>query len=214
MSRLSSRHLPFVFTIALATCISIFFSHSDATAETQYVSDFLVVKIRNSIDPPHRIIERIQTDEAVIVLEKKGKFYLVETEKGNRGWIDKQYLKTDPPKSLVIQDLRSELAALEQNIRNTLHPAVKPQTELIELQKENQDLYQQRDLLVKEVNTLKKQIRIPNKDSQEFVTQSDNNNSPSTPVVNIQLFLAGAAVFLAGIIVSNFAGRKKKRLSY
>ncbi|WP_136806311.1 TIGR04211 family SH3 domain-containing protein [Desulfosediminicola flagellatus] len=213
MHRSRSTYFILLFN-AIAIFYGLCFSCQNARAEIQYVSDYLVVKIRDKIEPPFKTIGRIKTDEAVTVLNKSGKFYLITTDDGRQGWVDNQYLTPKRPKSLLILELRNELAALKENTKYLLTEKVEPHPEIAQLQKENQSLLQQRDKLIEEVNTLKQQITISNLDSQKFSTQSDEIIAGTTESQNVQLFFAGALVFITGIIVSNFSGRKKKRFSF
>lgn len=83
-----------------------------AWAETRYVSDQLVINIKDKLEPPFTVVAKVRSNEAVNVLEENDTYAKVETEGKQVGWIAKQYLTTTAPKTLIIEQLQTELEAL------------------------------------------------------------------------------------------------------
>lgn len=87
-----------------------------AVAETRYISDQLVINIKDRLEPPFTVVAKVRSNEAVNILEENDTYARVETEGKQIGWIAKQYLTTTVPKTLVIQQLQAELEALRGKV--------------------------------------------------------------------------------------------------
>ena len=66
-------------------------------AETQYVSDHLVITVRTGQGAQFQIIKTLESGEHVEVLETTDTGYTrIETSDGTEGWVRTQYLATEP----------------------------------------------------------------------------------------------------------------------
>jgi SH3 domain protein len=83
-----------------------------AGAETRYVSDQLVINIKDRLESPFTVVAKVRSNEAVNVLEENDNYAKVETEGKQVGWIAKQYLTKTVPKTMIIEQLQTELEAL------------------------------------------------------------------------------------------------------
>ncbi len=77
-------------------------------AETLYVSDQLVVSLREQPQKGSASVTYLKTDMAVEVLEETGDYVKVRTKAGENGYILKKYLTSATPKSIIIKTLKSE----------------------------------------------------------------------------------------------------------
>ncbi len=68
----------------------LFLSPSFSQAEVRYVSDYLVVNIRDNVEKPFNTVGAVQSDEQVEVLERNGKYLKIRTLDGKEGWIKEQ----------------------------------------------------------------------------------------------------------------------------
>jgi len=109
-----------------------------ARAETRYISDQLVINIKDRLEQPYTVVAKVRSDEAVNVLEENDTYARVETEGKQVGWIAKQYLTTTVPKTAVIEQLRKELETIRTQGQPSEGGGVSPQ--LAELQKERDRL--------------------------------------------------------------------------
>lgn len=97
---------PFLLTMATAL------SSGSLAQETQYISDMVLVPVRSGAGSEYRIVNRgLPSGTALLVYAESedGEWTEIETRGGTRGWIPSQYLQSDPPASLLINDLRREL---------------------------------------------------------------------------------------------------------
>ncbi len=106
-------------------------------AETIYVSDRLVVGIREIPDNTAPSIGTLKSDDGVELLEEGDLFFKVRKDDGTEGYIKKQYLTKTRPKVLVIADLEKQLARqkkavadLKASMSSSASDLQKDQTEL------------------------------------------------------------------------------------
>lgn len=84
--------------------------------ETKYVSDFLIVNIKDSFEAPYNVVGTVQSDQKLEVLEKSGRYIKVRTEDNKEGWISSQYLKSSIPKKITIANQKLEIEQLLEKI--------------------------------------------------------------------------------------------------
>lgn len=89
----------------------------------RYISDVLVINIKNNLEKPYEVIGSVQSDDQVQVIEQKGNFCKIQTTDGKQGWIGKHYLKSEVPKTILIKQLRQEISDLKTQY-NLKQPAV------------------------------------------------------------------------------------------
>ena len=107
MKHCTVRHAATSLLILLALSPAI-----PAGAETRYVSDQLVINIKDRLESPFTVVAKVRSNEALNVLEENDTYARVETEDKQVGWIAKQYLTTTVPKTLIIEQLQAELESL------------------------------------------------------------------------------------------------------
>ncbi len=86
-------------------------------AQTAYVSDILILTFRQGPGPGYPVISALKSDTPLTIIEEKNGYLKVELSSGEQGWVNKNYIVTDPPKSIIIDQLKKENAALEDKIR-------------------------------------------------------------------------------------------------
>ena len=79
-----------------------------AWAETRYVSDQLVVSLREQPQNGSQPIIYLRTDMSVEVLEELGEYIKARTKAGEVGYIQQKYLTTETPKIVIIKRLQKE----------------------------------------------------------------------------------------------------------
>lgn len=84
-----------------------------AGAETRYVSDVLVINVRQAPEDSSPTIEHLRTGDAMEVLETQGAYLKVRTGDGVVGWVAAQYTSEETPKAVVIRRQQEELSRLK-----------------------------------------------------------------------------------------------------
>lgn len=81
---------------------------TSAWAETRYISDQLIVSLREQPRQGAESITYLRSDTAVDVLEESAEYIKVQTAAGDVGYIKQNYLTKEIPKSVIIKRLQKE----------------------------------------------------------------------------------------------------------
>ena len=93
-----------------------------AFAETRYVSDELIITLRQGKSTQHRIIKTLKTGTPLEILEEGESYLKVRTEDGTEGYVLRQYITSEPPKSQRIAELERVNASLNNYGSPDLEP--------------------------------------------------------------------------------------------
>jgi len=101
----------FVMTVALIDGSMPLF------ADTRYVSDLLIISVREGQGKDDQVLGYLKTAAPVEVLEEKDRYLKIKTEGGMEGWVLKQYIVQEKPKVRIIEDMRKEVMDLKEKIK-------------------------------------------------------------------------------------------------
>jgi SH3 domain protein len=85
-------------------------------ADTRYVSDILVISIRDAQRPDAAVLGYIKTPTPVDILEEQGDYLKIKTKDGLEGWALAKYIVSEKPKALIIEDMQTQIAQLKKDI--------------------------------------------------------------------------------------------------
>jgi len=112
-------------------------SASTSWAETRYISDLIVVSLREQPKNSAPPITYLRTDTAVEVLEETGEYIKARTKEGEVGYILQKHLTTATPKPVIINKLQKErdqlagkIAEIRKQAASTTSQSSKSQQEL------------------------------------------------------------------------------------
>ncbi len=88
----------------------------------RYISDVLVINIKDRLEKPFEVVASVQSDDPVTIIEENGNYLKVVTADNKQGWIAKQYLKSELPKAHLIKQLKQDVVELKKQL------ALKPAT--------------------------------------------------------------------------------------
>lgn len=212
-----------------------------ASADTQYVSDNLIIMMRSGAGGEYKILKTLKTGTPLEIIEEGGDYYRVQTKDGTEGWVLKRYMTVDTPKKIVISvlkqkikrskadlaRLKSERAVLAQGFKSDkslyksdvrkLEKTLKEKDGLIYgTKKELQQMTYKYKRLLKSSANVVKVVKERDKLSKDNVRLSAENKSLSQR--NKSLFRKSAILwFLAGAFVFFFGwavgqvSRRKRR---
>jgi len=111
-------------TILAKTVFAIFFivafivpaSVNSVLADTRYVSDRLIISVRDGQGQNAAVLGYIETGASVDILEEKEDLLKIRTEDGIEGWVRAQYIVSEKPRALIIENMKNEIAALNKEI--------------------------------------------------------------------------------------------------
>ena len=88
----------------------------DSSARTGYVSDKLVLTLREQPSLNTAVIDRLPSDTPLTILEENDEYMKVNLESGETGWVDKRFVVFELPKSILIQQLQEQNQNLTEQL--------------------------------------------------------------------------------------------------
>jgi len=114
------RPIAFIFLLCIfMTADQIVVESAAALSETdtlRYVTDVLVINIRNQLEKPNAVVGVVRTGDPVHIIEEQDNYVKIETADNKQGWLSKQYLKKESPESVNVQQLKQEVADLKKQL--------------------------------------------------------------------------------------------------
>jgi SH3 domain protein len=107
------RHLSIIFVLVI---VSLTILALQAEADTRYVGDQLVITMRQGKSSQHKILKTLRTGTPMEVLEEGPTYFKVRISDGTEGYVLRQYISSQPPKSLRIKELEVENSGLKNKI--------------------------------------------------------------------------------------------------
>lgn len=200
--------------------ISILFlgtTNESLLADTRYVSDRLIISVRAGQNNTSDILGYIKSDTPVDVLEEEGRYLKIKTENGLEGWVNTRYIISEPPKTLIIKDLRNERNRLRGEIETFKNKTIDSSNQssptklnyeqkIKELERTLKTHQQMASNGESELERLKKEnVRLKSE-----IGHLKKPNKSSMKSKSIQWFLVGAGVLFFGFMIGRSA-RKEKR---
>lgn len=108
------RYITIFLSLTVLT-LSIFLQ--PAAAETRYVDDQLIITLRMGKSSQHKILKTLKTGTPLEILNEEDETYLkVRTQDGTEGYVLRQYVSSNPPKSQRIAELERLNSSLQKKI--------------------------------------------------------------------------------------------------
>ena len=227
-----------IFWTLFLSCIAL----NAAYGVTQYVTDILILNLREGPGKDYKVIRTLKSNMPVEVLEENDRYLKVRTKEDEIGWVEKQYITTEAPQTILIEKMKKDLSELTEknrkieinltSLRNNLHSAqlrVKELEEEIgtcknELTRKDSELKQiagkgTATLAQKQDATKQKQDNIKYKNENAELKQKliaiEKENRQLRIKQMIWWFVAGGFVFLIGLITGRILSRKpEKKIFY
>ena len=218
----------FIFAIILTASIKSVF------ADTRYVSDELIISVRDGQNQDDTVLGHIRTGAAVDVLEEKERYLRIKTEDGLEGWVQAQYIISEKPNARIIEDLKNKIneqaslsekllatkkineiriRELEQEVNINQENTAKAKNELIELNKKYKKLLSNSENTDELITKLEKSKQLDSKLKTEISNLKKGSRNPLKSSM-IQPFLAGAGVLIVGLILGGLTRRRKRSKFY
>ena len=211
-------------------CLCGFVPMHTAMADVQYVSDLLIISVKENQDPDSSVVGYLRSAAAVEILDETEELMQVRAEDGIQGWVRKKFIVVDKPKAIIIRELEEKIALLEDDIKTLrqgsdaqdLHAVIDGyKQELVTLTASLENEKQMRSALqkdLKQVDQNYQQILDKNKQNEgigkELASVRNENKAlkekiaalapvTETPALsgNMKWFLIGGGVLLFGFII-------------
>jgi SH3 domain protein len=89
-------------------------THSQA--RTGYVSDMLILTFRQGPGTSFSVLKTLKSNTPLTILEEDKGYFKVALASGDTGWVDKQFIVFETPKSQIIEGLNQQKSALETKL--------------------------------------------------------------------------------------------------
>lgn len=218
--------------ILLFCCLmSVFFlPTAQALAETQYISDEIAVTLRRGPGTEYKILKSLKTGTPVEVVEEGENYLLVRIKDGTEGYILRQYLTGELPKSMVIARLNQEKERLQNRMKELEELGSGWTTEKAELQRQIADIQEafrgekeKRLMIAKSYQNLQEgsknvtelikerdQLKAENKLQSTELQKLRQENDKILRKAMVQWFLAGGGVLFLGWFMGKRSQPKKR----
>ena len=88
------------------------FSIEIVCAETRYVSDQLIITMREGQGKQYKIIKMLKSGTPLEIIEESEEYLKVRIKSGSEGWVLKQFITSETPKPDIIAGLEKEIDRL------------------------------------------------------------------------------------------------------
>ena len=194
-------------------------------AQTHYVTaDSIPIDLRTGPSNQHRVIADLKEASEVEVLESISGWSRVQVKDGKEGWILTRFLSQQMPNKLLLEKLQKEYDDI-------IAKAGSPLKEIEQLKKENQQLKESLNSTGKSLEDTRKSYDTLKTESADFLKIKNSYDEAAAKLAeetekaqtlekrvakigfnqNLQWFLGGAGVLLAGYILGVSARRQKRR---
>ncbi len=120
--------------LLLVVLLVLTFSEAPAFAERRYVSDLLIIVLRDNPSQNYNTVKTLKTDTPLEILEETDEFFRVKTLDGEEGWVRKQYLTAETPKKIIISRLQQQNEKLTLSL-NQVKEELAAATNKLEIEK-------------------------------------------------------------------------------
>lgn len=201
------------FLILLLLCCSVW------AADVRYVSDQLILTIRDQPADKAATLGTLRTGDKLEILADLKEFLHIRTESGVEGYVRSQYISDELPKTEVIKQLKMDIAALQDQI-DQLNSALEQKEGGVvqneETAKELARVKAQYEALqldagnIVQITRERDQLRQENSDLTGRLQILSEQSNVDLRTEGIQWFIAGACVLFFGWLLGKLSRRKKR----
>ncbi|MCK5835964.1 MAG: TIGR04211 family SH3 domain-containing protein [Desulfobacula sp.] len=106
-----------IFTSLGILCMLFYSFPTYSQAQTGYVSDMLILTVRQGPGASFPVLQTLKSNTAVTILEEDKGYYKIELSTDETGWVDKQFIKFETPKTIRIEELTRQKDELETRLK-------------------------------------------------------------------------------------------------
>ncbi len=208
-------------------------------AEKVYLSDTLIVSLRDSASLGGEVVSYLKSgDPLEVIKENEDGFILVQTATGEQGWLQKKYTIKTKPKDLIIADLEGRINSLQVQLESAVASSAALKASSRDSKAEVRDKEKEVARLLETIDELKEAVRTAEKKYEDLRQKSQNvveisserdnllarlktvdqevallrvENAELIQTDRILWFLAGFGVFLVGWLMGKISRKSRKR---
>ncbi len=168
-----------------------------------YVTDRLILTFRQGPGPSYQVLKTLESDTRLTILDEEENYYKVRLSSGETGWVDKQFVTFDIPKTDIIEQMKKEQSELQQQFNELSAAHDRLKDKLGTMSENPDDLYQ--------VLQKNKQLTDKNKVLSIRLEELEKESDSLFKTRMIKWFLAGFGVILFGWILGQTVSGKNRR---
>ena len=204
---------------------SIILAATSAQAETQYVSDHLIITVRSGQGSQYQIIKTLPSGTRLNVLETTDTGYTrIETPDGVEGWVRTQYLTSEPVASEILAKTEAQLAKTKAELSKiresyaTLrkeHASLSQETKKLSSEKEKADaeLARVSEVAKKPIilDRMNRELQERNVSLEKDLQRLNQENHALKDRSQREWFIAGALVLFGGMLLGFILPKLRSR---
>ena len=224
--KIAGRHIvPLATLVCSLSFQALTPSVAAASIETRYVKPTAEVVVRRGQGNEFKIIGMVKDGDRVDFLEESGSYARIRFD-DKEGWMLKRYLSAEKPLGEVVSALKQERDRLEQNNIEVSEQAQQTSSELSRIKGDLDVVLAERDKILSDYAILKddtanvvqikndlERVTTENGQLQETLGSVKEENRKLKKEAAIHWFLAGAGVFLIGILIGRLPSPSRRRKS-
>ena len=193
-------------------------------AETMYVTDVLLLKMRSGPGSGSDIVEVLQSGQMLEVVSDNDKWAQIRLPDGREGWVQSQYLTAEKTAALRLARLQQQFDANQNELAALRAEAAKLKKQTNTLQTELTQQRRQAEKATTDFKNLKKEstgfLELKN-EHKSAVAKATEQSSRIIELEKeltrletqrlVRWFLAGAGVLLLGFIIGLSARRQRRK---
>ncbi|SDO98026.1 TIGR04211 family SH3 domain-containing protein [Desulforhopalus singaporensis] len=198
-----------------------------ATAsQVRYVKPSAEVVVRTGQGTNFKIIAMVKDGSSLSLLEEQGNYSRVRLQNGNEGWILSRFLSPTPPLTEMVTSLRKENdeikereAETKQQLEETDQALEQARVELQTIALEKDRIHDEYQTLLQdtsdviELKELQQRTEKKNEELTARIATIEEENRELQKDKKLHWFLAGAGVFLVGILFGKLPGSSRRKKS-
>ena len=229
------------FTLMWLCCCCILFSSFQAQGAERYISDILVIMLRDGPSRTSNIVGHLRSGDYMTILseDKENGYLHVRVSSGIEGWVPKKYTNEGKSKDTIIHNLKKSILTLKETAQSqkdkidgmadqvndyqstidvSATTEAKQQAYILDLEKQVTDAQDKYITLKDQAEGVeaayeeKNLLQIENASLSKKLIVVEQENQELDQTKNIFWFLTGAGVLLIGFIMGR-SGRKSRRNS-
>jgi SH3 domain protein len=106
------------FTLILGLTILCAGQFTYAETRTGYVSDMLILTFRQGPGPSYQVLKTLESNTPLTILDEENGYFNVQLSSEETGWVDKQFVVFDTPKTQIIAQLEQENQTLKKQLED------------------------------------------------------------------------------------------------
>ncbi len=173
ISKMKKKQIRFIGYAVIVIC-TVFFITGYAypvSAETGYVSDMLLLTVREGPGNSSKVLKTLRSSDAVEIIGKQDNYYKIKTSDGIIGWVEQQYITNTVPQILINAALKQKIAILDKKNRTLSDHSLLLKEKIKNMEKDFKTK-------ISEINSsLQKKISEKNKIKSEFDQEKDKYDS-------------------------------------